>query len=218
MKKNKNIYKLYVITDRYWLKGSTLEEDTEKALRGGATLIQIREKNISDDEYVQRAKEIRSVTQRYNIPLIVNDNIGVALKSGADGVHLGQDDLIDIDFRSLVGENFIIGISVHNIEEARSAVAKGADYLGVGAVFKTSTKSDADIVSLKMLKDICEAVSIPVVAIGGITCENISELKNSGVSGVSVISAVYGQKNIEQATKALKAEVDKLLSRTGRLK
>lgn len=202
---------LYAITNRNWLNNSTMENDVEKALRAGVTILQIREKNITEEEYIERTQSLKKITEKFNVPLIVNDNIEVAIKSGADGVHLGQDDINSLSIRERIGEKMILGVSAHNVEEAKKAEEMGANYLGVGAVFSTSTKNDAENIPFGTLKEICDTVSIPVVAIGGITKENIKGLIGSGISGISVISAIFAEKDIEKATKEIKEEINKIL-------
>lgn len=194
---------LYAITDRSWLK-NTLEEDVEKAILGGATIIQLREKNISDDEYIKRAESIKSVCDKYNIPLIINDNVSVALKVKAAGVHVGQSDTSVSDARKILGRDFIIGATAHNLEEARIAQSQGADYLGVGAAFGSSTKKDAKpLTSLENYKEITSNISIPVVAIGGINDSNMNLLTGSGIAGVAIISGIFSALDIEKQTNVL---------------
>lgn len=195
---------LYAITDRHWLNGRTLSQQVRECLEGGATIIQIREKKLSEEKFLEEAKEIQSLCKEFNVPFIVNDNINIAAKIKADGVHVGQEDMDAKKVRTMLGENAILGVSASTVEEALKAEKDGADYLGVGAVFNTSTKDDADSVSFDTLKEICNSVSIPVVAIGGISASNILELKGSGIDGVSVISAIFASDDIKEATKNLK--------------
>lgn len=204
MRLNKNNLLLYAVTDRSWLGNRSLLQQVEECIYGGATFIQLREKNISEDEYTKIAREIKKITDRYKIPFVINDNINVALSADADGVHVGQNDTSPAKARSLIGERKILGVSVQTVNQAIEAEKSGADYLGVGAVFSTSTKPDADIVDFQNLKAICQSVNIPVIAIGGINAENMSQLKNSGICGVAVVSAIFAQKNIKEATKKLK--------------
>ncbi|WP_286172937.1 thiamine phosphate synthase [Caproiciproducens sp. MSJ-32] len=194
---------LYAVTDRAWLGAKSLSMVVREALEGGASFIQLREKNLPFDEFLAEANEIKELCKEYMVPFVINDNVDVALACDADGVHLGQDDMSPIEARKMLGDNKIIGISAVNLEQAILAEKQGADYLGVGAVFPTSTKEDADYVSYEELKKICEAVSIPVVAIGGIGANNIMELKGSGIDGISVVSAIFAQKNIKEATENL---------------
>ncbi len=194
---------VYAVTDRTWLNGNTLEQQVEQAIKGGATLIQLREKELSYTAFLEQAIQLKKVTDKYHIPLIINDNVDVAKAVNAEGVHVGQKDMEAGAVRQKLGENKIIGVSVQTVEQALLAQKQGADYLGVGAVFSTSTKLDASEVSFETLQKICDAVSIPVVAIGGINAQNIMQLKNSGIDGVAVVSAIFAQKDIIQATKEL---------------
>ena len=194
---------VYAVTDRTWLNGSTLEQQVEQAIKSGATLIQLREKELSYTAFLEQAIQLKKVTDKYHIPLIINDNVDVAKAVNAEGVHVGQKDMEAGAVRQKLGENKIIGVSVQTVEQALLAQKQGADYLGVGAVFSTSTKLDASEVSFETLQKICDAVSIPVVAIGGINAQNIMQLKNSGINGVAVVSAIFAQKDIIQATKEL---------------
>ena len=194
---------VYAVTDRTWLNGNTLEQQVEQAIKGGATLIQLREKELSYTAFLEQAIQLKKVTDKYHIPLIINDNVDVAKAVNAEGVHVGQKDMEAGAVRQKLGENKIIGVSVQTVEQALLAQKQGADYLGVGAVFSTSTKLDASEVSFETLQKICDAVSIPVVAIGGINAQNIMQLKNSGIDGVAVVSAIFAQKDILQATKEL---------------
>ncbi len=194
---------VYAVTDRTWLNGNTLEQQVEQAIKGGATLIQLREKELSYTAFLEQAIQLKKVTDKYHIPLIINDNVDVAKAVNAEGVHVGQKDMEAGAVRQKLGENKIIGVSVQTVEQALLAQKQGADYLGVGAVFSTSTKLDASEVSFETLQKICDAVSIPVVAIGGINAQNIMQLKNSGINGVAVVSAIFAQKDIIQATKEL---------------
>ena len=201
---------LYAITDRHWLNGRTLAEQVRECLEGGATILQIREKNLPENEFLEEAKEIQALCKEFKIPFIVNDNINIAAEIKADGVHVGQEDMDAKKVRDMLGENAILGVSASTVEEALKAEKDGADYLGVGAVFPTSTKGDADNVTFETLKEICEAVSIPVVAIGGISADNLLKLKGSGIDGVSVISAIFASDDITAATKKLKALTEEL--------
>lgn len=195
---------LYAVTNRAWLNGRSLVEDVEKALRGGATFLQIREKELADAAFLSEAKELQAIAKCYGVPFVVNDAVEIALAIDADGVHIGQTDMEAGDVRAKLGAEKIIGVSVQTVEQALRAQARGADYLGVGAVFSTSTKANAAEVSLDTLKEICAAVEIPVVAIGGITQENLAALAGNGIAGVAVVSAIFGAADIEQATAALK--------------
>ena len=195
---------LYAVTDRHWLKDETLENQVEKALQGGATFLQLREKSLDDDIFLAEAKEIQKLCKKYQVPFVINDNVDIALAIDADGVHVGQSDMEDLYVRKRLGPDKIIGVSAQNVQQALLAQKHGADYLGVGAVFPTGSKDDAEDVSFETLKAICQAVDIPVIAIGGITKENVSELKGSGICGIAVISAIFAQKDIKAATKELK--------------
>lgn len=195
---------LYAVTDRHWLKDETLENQVEKALQGGATFLQLREKSLDDDIFLAEAKEIQKLCKKYQVPFVINDNVDIALAIDADGVHVGQSDMEALDVRKRLGPDKIIGVSAQNVQQALLAQKHGADYLGVGAVFPTGSKDDAEDVSFETLKAICQAVDIPVIAIGGITKENVLELKGSGICGIAVISAIFAQKDIKAATKELK--------------
>lgn len=195
---------LYAVTDRHWLKDETLENQVEKALQGGATFLQLREKSLDNDIFLAEAKEIQKLCKKYQVPFVINDNVDIALAIDADGVHVGQSDMEALDVRKRLGPDKIIGVSAQNVQQALLAQKHGADYLGVGAVFPTGSKDDAEDVSFETLKAICQAVDIPVIAIGGITKENVSELKGSGICGIAVISAIFAQKDIKAATKELK--------------
>ena len=196
---------VYAVTDRTWLNGQTLEEQVEKAIKGGATFLQLREKKLCYDDFLKQAIALKKITDKYNIPFVINDNEDIAIAVDADGVHVGQKDMEAGKVRQKLGQNKIIGVSVQTVEQAILAQKQGADYLGVGAVFSTSTKLDASEVSFETLQKICNAVSIPVVAIGGISQSNILQLKGSGIDGVAVVSAIFAQKDITQATKELVA-------------
>lgn len=201
---------LYAVTDRTWLGNQTLYEQVEEVLKGGATFIQLREKNLAEDAFLAEAKEIQNLCKKYQVPFVINDNVELAKEIDADGVHVGQSDMEAGSVRSLLGLDKIIGVSAQTVEQALLAQEKGADYLGVGAVFPTGSKDDAEDVSKEMLKAICDAVDIPVIAIGGITKENVVELKDSGIVGIAVISALFAQKDITEATKELKTKVESL--------
>lgn len=197
MKCNKEMMLLYAVTDRAWVGKQTLLEQVEDALKGGATCIQLREKELDYDSFLAEAIEMNALCKKYGIPFIVNDNVDIAIKSNADGIHIGQDDMDAAEVRKLVGDKMIIGVSAQTVEQAKKAFNDGADYLGVGAVFSTSTKLDACDVPHNVLKDICEAVDIPVTAIGGIKKHNIMELKNTKVDGVALVSAIFAADDIK---------------------
>ncbi len=195
---------LYAVTDRHWLDDRTLCDVVRESLDGGVTFLQLREKDLDDERFFEEAVELQAMATEYGVPFVINDNVDIAMRMDADGVHVGQNDMEAGDVRALIGPNKILGVSAQTVEQAVRAQERGADYLGVGAVFPTGSKDDAVEVSRKTLKAICEAVSIPVVAIGGITQENTPLLKGSGICGIAVISAIYAQKNICEATSELK--------------
>ena len=203
---------LYAVTDRHWLNGETLYSQVEKALKGGVTFIQLREKNLDEGSFLEEAKEIQKLCKEYNVPFVINDNVEIAKEINADGVHVGQSDMEAQNVREILGDDKIIGVSAQTVEQALLAEKHGADYLGVGAVFKTGSKYDAEEVSHDELERICKAVSIPVIAIGGITHDNVKELSGRGIVGIAVISAIFGQKDIENATKELKTETLKTVN------
>ena len=192
----------YAITDRYWLNGRRLADDVEKSLKGGATFMQLREKELDEKTFREEAVELKALCKKYNVPFVINDNVQIAKDIDADGVHVGQEDMNSGEVRKLLGPEKIIGVSVQTVEMALEAEKNGADYLGVGAMWATSTK-DADVVSFETLRDICNAVKIPVVAIGGIKASNAAELKGTGIAGISVISAIFAADDIEGATRDL---------------
>lgn len=210
MKLNKSLL-LYAITDRHWLNGKTLYSQVELALKGGATMIQIREKDLDENAFLKEAEQIQSLCAKYCVPFIVNDNVELAVKIGADGVHVGQNDMAAKDVRALIGKDKILGVSAQTVEQALEAQKCGADYLGTGAVFPTGSKDDAQVLGVQTLKEICSAVNIPVVAIGGISKDNILELKKSGIAGVSVISAIFAQNDIVAATAELKSLAEQIV-------
>ena len=207
MKFNKKMLLLYAVTDKAWVGNKTLTEQIEDALRGGATIIQLREKDLDEDSFIKEAIQVRDLCHKYNVPLIINDNVDVALKSGADGVHVGIDDTPVADIRKRVPADFIIGATCKTVEQAKIAEAGGADYMGVGAVFPSVTKTNAVRITNEQLREIVSSVSIPAVAIGGISYDNVCEIKGSSVSGIAVISAVFGADDIEKATALLKERV-----------
>lgn len=198
---------LYVVTDRGWLRGTTLTEQVEQALKGGATCIQLREKRISKEQFKEEAEKMRGLCRKYQVPLIINDEVELALQVDADGVHVGQSDMEVREARKRLGAEKIIGASVRTVEQAVRAESHGADYLGVGAVFPTSSKSDAKEVQLQTLQAICEAVQIPVIAIGGMNETNVDRLAGTGVCGVAVIRAVFAKEDIEKETQKLRQRV-----------
>ena len=203
---------LYAVTDRSWLGGETLRSQVERALKGGATFIQLREKELDEGDFLEEAKEIQKLCREYHVPFVINDNVEIAAAIGADGVHVGQSDMEAGDVRRRLGPDKIIGVSAQTAEQALRAQEHGADYLGVGAVFPTGSKADATEVSRETLEEICRAVDIPVIAIGGIGRENVMELKGSGICGIAVISAIFAQKDIEAAAGELKKRVEEMLA------
>lgn len=204
---NKQDLLLYAVTDRHWLHGRSLYSVVKESLDGGATFLQLREKSLDDAAFLSEAKELQALCRSYRVPFIVNDNVDIALAVDADGVHVGQHDMAAGDVRARLGRDKILGVSAQTVEQAKRAEAQGADYLGVGAVFPTGTKDDAAPLSHDTLRAICEAVSIPVVAIGGITLENLPQLAGSGISGIAVVSAIYAAADIPAATRSLKDAV-----------
>lgn len=211
MKCDKKDLLLYAVTDRSWLGEETLYDQVGQALKGGATFIQLREKELDEVHFLEEAKEIKELCARYCVPFVINDNVGIALEMDADGVHVGQSDMEAGDVREKLGPDKIIGVSAQTVEQALLAQERGADYLGVGAVFHTGSKADADDVSHETLKAICEAVKIPVIAIGGISKENMMELSGTGICGIAVISAIFAQKDIKRATEELKVLTRKMV-------
>ena len=195
---------LYAVTDRSWLHGRTLKEQVKEALDGGVTFLQLREKQIDSELFLQEAQELKELCKQYQVPFVINDDVELALKVDADGVHVGQSDMEAGDVRKKLGKDKIIGVSAQTVEQAVMAEKHGADYLGVGAVFPTSSKDDAREVDYETLKAICQAVRIPVIAIGGINGQNVDRLKGSGICGVAVISAIFAQEDIKEAAKELK--------------
>ena len=204
MKFGKDNMRLYAVTDSAWTGETTLQEQVEQALKGGVTCLQLREKDLDASAFLEEADAIRELCHQYCVPFIVNDSLDIALASQADGIHVGQDGLPAAEIRKRAGKDLIVGVSVHNVQEALQAVRDGADYLGVGAMFSTSTKADAQVLPLDTLRDICDAVDVPVVAIGGIHTGNISDLAGTGVDGVALVSAIFGAADIEKACRELR--------------
>lgn len=213
MKCGKKELLLYAVTDRSWLNGDTLYHQVEQALKGGATFVQLREKELDEEHFLEEAKEIKELCRKYGVPFVINDNVEIAEKMNADGVHVGQSDMEAGDVRKRLGPDKIIGVSAQTVEQALLAQEMGADYLGVGAVFHTGSKADADDVSHEMLRAICSAVSIPVIAIGGIGKNNVLELAGSGICGIAVISALFAQPDIEKAAEELRTLTEEMVSR-----
>ena len=200
---------LYAVTDSRWLNGNSLAEVVEKALAGGVTCVQLREKHLPFDEFLRTAKEIKALCQNFHVPFIVDDNLDIALACDADGLHIGQNDMPAAKARQLLGPDKILGVSAQTAQQAVTACRDGADYLGVGAVFPTGTKTDAVEVPLDMLKTITAAVDIPVVAIGGINADNITQLSGTGIAGAAVVSAIFAQKDIKKAAANLRQLIAK---------
>ena len=195
---------LYAVTDRHWLGDRTLYDVVRESLEGGVTFLQLREKDLDEEAFFDEAVKLQAMAKDYGVPFVINDNVDIAIKMNADGVHVGQHDMEAGDVRALIGPDKILGVSAQTVDQAVLAEKRGADYLGVGAVFPTGSKDDADDVSFETLKAICQAVSIPVVAIGGITLENTPDLTGSGICGIAVISAIYARENIKEASAALR--------------
>lgn len=194
---------LYAVTDRHYLHDKTLEEAVKEAIDGGITFVQLREKNMDHEDFKEEALRIQSLCHQYQIPFVIDDDVDLAVEICADGVHVGQSDLEALEARKKIGSDKILGVSAGTVEEAIKAEKAGADYLGVGAVFPTGSKDDATPVSHDTLKAICNAVSIPVIAIGGITRDNVRELEGTGIVGIAVISAIFAKDNITSATEDL---------------
>lgn len=204
MKLERNMLLLYAVTDRSWLRGETLYAQVEKALRGGATMVQLREKDLDEACFEAEAREIQKLCRKYTVPLIINDNVALAKRIDADGVHVGQSDMQIQEARRLLGPDKIIGVTAKTVEQARAAEAAGADYLGSGAVFGSSTKLDAKPMDHELLQKIAESVQIPVVAIGGITADNAMELVERNIAGIAVVSGIFASEDIEKTTKTLR--------------
>ena len=211
MKLSKDDLLLYAITDRRNLDKKMFFEKIEEALQGGVTILQLREKELDEDSFINEAIEVKNICRKHGVPLIINDNVNVALKSGADGVHVGIEDMPIDEIRRTVPDSFIIGATCKTVEQAQSAERLGADYMGVGAVFPSPTKKNAVRITREHLKEICASVSIPAVAIGGITLENVDELKGGGMSGIAVVSAVFSADDIQKAASLLKEKAKSLI-------
>ena len=210
MKCAEEYMRLYAVTDRAWVGGQTLYQQVESALKGGVTCVQLREKELDEEAFLKEAFELHDLCKKYNVPFFINDNVDIAIRCHAEGIHVGQEDMAAAQVRARVGEGMMIGVSVHSVEEAREAVKHGADCLGVGAAFATHTKTDVDVLPHETLKAICDAVDIPVVAIGGIHKENLLRLKGTGVNGVALVSAIFGAEDIEAECRELKALAEQL--------
>ena len=207
---------LYAVTDQMWLKeGETLGDVVESVLRNGATFLQIREKDLAQDAFEAEAERLKTLCAQHGVPFVVNDSVEIALQCDADGVHVGQSDIKGRDTRSRIGPDKILGISAGTVEEAVAAEKAGADYIGVGAIFTTSTKKNARNMTMEQLKEIVSSVSIPVVAIGGISTENILQLRGSGVDGVAVVSAIFAADNPGKATADLLKLAEEMVATHG---
>ena len=203
---------LYAVTDRSWLNGQTLYEQVEQALKGGVSFLQLREKELEEQAFLEEAKVIQELCKKYQVPFLINDNVELAASIGADGVHVGQSDMAAGAAREKLGPDRIIGVSARTVGEALEAQRQGADYLGVGAVFPTGSKADAVEVDHQVLKEICSAVEIPVIAIGGIGRDNVAQLKGSGICGIAVISAIFAQNDIEAAARELRGLTEEMVN------
>ena len=201
MKCDKKTMLLYAVTDRAWVGRQSLYEQVECALKGGATCVQVREKKLGDEDFLEEAKQIAALCKRYGVPLFINDNVDVAIACGAEGVHVGQEDMAAAKVREKVGNKMMIGVSVHSVEEAKQAVRDGADCLGVGAMFSTSTKTDVDVLPKETLKAIC-----------GLNKSNILELSGTGVDGVALVSAIFSAEDIESECRELRALSEKMVN------
>ena len=208
---DKTSLRLYAVTDRAWTGPLTLYQQVEAALQGGVTCVQLREKHLDRDAFLAEARQLCALCRRYGVPFIVNDDLDIALACGADGVHVGQDDMPAAEVRRRAGRRLIVGVSAHTPEEARLAEAAGADYLGAGAVFGSATKTDASLLTPAGLQAVCAAVHIPVVAIGGVNARNILQLQGSGAAGAAVVSGIFGAPDITAACRALRALADTMV-------
>ncbi|MCI8610766.1 MAG: thiamine phosphate synthase [Clostridiales bacterium] len=211
MKFHADMLLLYAVTDRAWVGRQTLLEQIEDALQGGATMIQLREKELNGEAFLREAVQVRELCHRYHVPLIINDNVDVALESGADGVHVGAEDAPASQIRARAGADFIIGVTAKTEVQARLAQESGADYIGVGAVFPSPTKKNAIRITTRQLCTICSSVSIPAVAIGGITSSNLPQLQGGGMDGVAIVSAIFGAADIRAAAAALREKVEAIV-------
>jgi len=213
MKCDKKYMLLYAVTDRAWTGKQSLYEQVESALKGGATCVQLREKELGEEEFLKEAVEIKALCEKYKVPLFINDNVDIAIKCKADGIHVGQEDMVASKVREMVGEDMMIGVSAHSVEQAKEAVKNGADCLGVGAMFSTATKEVDGTLPKEVLRDICSAVDIPVVAIGGIGEKNIMQLAGTGVDGVAIVSDIFSSDDIESKCRRLRKLSEDMISR-----
>ena len=211
MKLSESMLRLYAVTDRSWLGSQTLAEQVEAALRGGATCVQLREKTQCREDFLRQAQQLKVLCARYGVPLLINDNVELALEVDADGVHVGQEDMDAGDVRRLIGTDKILGVTAKTVPQALRAQQAGADYLGSGAVFGSTTKANAKPMSRELLQSICQSVSIPVVAIGGIQRGNIASLAGTGIRGVAVVSGIFAAEDIERECRVLRAEISKIV-------
>ena len=212
MKCDKKAMLLYAVTDRAWVGKQSLYQQVESALKGGATCVQLREKELDEETFYEEAVAISALCRQYGVPFFINDNVEIAVKCHADGIHVGQEDMAAAQVRQRVGDGMMIGVSVHSVEEALEAVRNGADCLGVGAMFSTSTKTDINVLSKETLRDICAAVDIPVVAIGGIHKSNLSQLAGTGVDGVALVSAIFAADDIESECRLLRKLAEEMVN------
>lgn len=211
MRFDKNQLLLYAVTDRSWLNGRSLSSVVQEALKGGVTMVQLREKEMDNAAFLAEAREIGAICRKYSVPFLINDNVEIALACGADGVHVGLEDMPPAEIRRRVGKDFIIGATAKTIEQAQAAEAAGADYLGVGAVFPSPTKPNALRITNEQLAAIAASVSIPIVGIGGLTAKNLPDLAGSGVAGAAVVSAIFAQKDPRQAARELREILQKIV-------
>ena len=208
MRIDRKSMRLYAVTDRGWLKGETLYEQVEKAIKGGVTFVQLREKEMDKRAFLSEARQIKALCRKYHVPFVINDSVEIALATDADGVHVGQEDMEAKHVREKLGADKIMGVTAKTVEQAIRAQECGADYLGVGAVFPSPTKKNAIGITHEQLREICAAITIPVVAIGGITSQNIMQLNNTGIEGVAVISGIFAQDDITAAAAELRNQAE----------
>ena len=211
MKCAEEYMRLYAVTDRAWVGRQTLYQQVESALKGGVTCVQLREKELDEEAFLKEAFELHGLCKKYNVPFFINDNVDIAIRCHAEGIHVGQEDMAAAQVRQRVGDEMMIGVSVHSVEEALEAVRHGADCLGVGAAFSTHTKADVDVLPEGMMKAICDAVDIPVVAIGGVNAATMPRLSELNVDGAAVVSAIFAADDIEAATRELSRIIDETL-------
>lgn len=211
MKFAEDMLRLYAVTDRSWTGRQTLTQQVEAALRGGATCVQLREKEMERDALVALARELKALCARYGVPLLINDDAALALEVDADGVHVGQEDMAAQEARRLIGPDRILGVTAKTVEQALAAQAAGADYLGSGAIFGSATKRNARPMSRELLQSICQSVSIPVVAIGGISRANIATLAGTGIRGAAIVSGIFAAQDIEAECRLLRSEIERIV-------